>query len=1325
MNSKLTVVLIMSAFILSSLAFTERASQANADPARLIAKIILPTEDALVRASVPIFGLAYGKDFKSYRVEYAEGSDPKKWITIINSSTPQKEDVNIGEIAVGNWTIQGNLATWDTGLSNYVYGEHPVDLNGIYTIRLLVLGKNGEETEDRVTVEVGRVIPAIYGGKVESKDKRVVLSVPEQAIEYPFKLFGITPVIRDDTPIPESYRLIGNIYTIRPQGERFIKDALLEMKYSEDDLRSQDEENKLAIYAYNPRTGNWDYLSTTPDIETNALKTSILSITAGIAYYAILVKIKPPSAPIIYKLYSPTPLKSITVNGEAEPNTEIEVFVNGKSQGKAASDRDTGIFSLSNVLLDDGENVIHSQIIDPFGHISSHSETVICEVTSNPPKKIEYLRFMKENFSDPASKGVRLGDKVYIELNGKDTNPDTIDATDIKLFSVSDPHGIEFRLLETDFNSGLYRGIATVSKESSSREKGIAARRHKENIEVVSMINSRKKDKILFLDLSSPLAPTISSETHPSLLQNTFENGFGFWSNRDREKGAILSLDDMAPKEGGLFLKFTNQSYRGNFSSTVVPAPFDVKAYPLVSFDYRVPEDVKINFLAKSQGKWYEIEFTDNPKRLIRLNMEKIGKIEGVIADDKWHTTQFNLYQMLKHKLDDPIIVEEMIMADWDESGYMKLEYGRNKKDAAYFIDNFKVTKSGLSDSNPEFVFTAEDDLSKNPEYSFCLDQAPGATPDTISESAANSTHYQNVPDGQWYFHVRARDEAGNWGRANHYWLRIDTKAPFVDSTIPADGAHSADYKIILHLTDGMGAGVDPETITLKINDKEYDITNPALTYNRISEKLIFNLNSAGIVFGDKEKVGVELIKAKDVCGNSIKTPVKFYFVMDYSKDTIKPNPPKMYALVSYAADNNYTSFSWDSDEPLWIKGYSFLIDRNPQTMPDDEIDSHITSKVYRDLESGVWYFHIHCQDKAGNWSAIVHRKITVDNTKDGSILMIDDFDKGGIPNNLGGQFYYFTNPGADGKCIAEYHKEKRGYSLALSYEVLGDEDYSGYWTSLEGIDLQDYNSLNLWIKEVKGNELTRIGLRDSKEAEPKVKLGDYLTGKCVDGWSEAVIPLSSFVGISDWSKMGRLSFAFENWMGTREGTIYIDNVSFTKQAVSLMIDDFNDGKDPNFISGHNSVFIDGFARIYTDYFKDHDNNNGGYCYRIEYKDVIKGKRDGTPETYCGYLAMLNDLDASDYNTLSFRIKGDSGGEKPNIYLDDGTNAEYEYIDNHVDIENYATITTSWQEVNIPLIDFVKQGIDISRLNALKIVFEWEDMEGTIYIDDIQFLTKL
>ncbi|MBA1446773.1 MAG: hypothetical protein M3H12_02795 [Chromatiales bacterium] len=178
------------------------------------------------------------------------------------------------------------------------------------------------------------------------------------------------------------------------------------------------------------------------------------------------------------------------------------------------------------------------------------------------------------------------------------------------------------------------------------------------------------------------------------LLKNTFEQEIGQWSNRDGDVGAEVALDDQATIDGSKALRITNTHLGGNFAVNAVTTPFDAREYPLVQFDYRIPNDVRTNLLVKVAGRWYEVGFTDDPKKLKdkRVNITPIGNIRGIIADDHWHTARFNLYDMLRSRTGN-IQVEEIIFADWDVPGYMKLQFGTNRAGATYYIDNFSISR--------------------------------------------------------------------------------------------------------------------------------------------------------------------------------------------------------------------------------------------------------------------------------------------------------------------------------------------------------------------------------------------------------------------------------------------------------------------------------------------------------------------------------------------------------------------------------------------------------------------------------------------------------
>jgi hypothetical protein len=74
--------------------------------------------------------------------------------------------------------------------------------------------------------------------------------------------------------------------------------------------------------------------------------------------------------------------------------------------------------------------------------------------------------------------------------------------------------------------------------------------------------------------------------------------------------------------------------------------------------------------------------------------------------------------------------------------------------------------------------------------YSYTLDHSATATPDETLDTYYNSRTYYNLADGEWYFHVRAVDKAGNPGSTDHYRVRIDTANP------PAPSISSATHPV-------------------------------------------------------------------------------------------------------------------------------------------------------------------------------------------------------------------------------------------------------------------------------------------------------------------------------------------------------------------------------------------------------------------------------------------------------------------------------------------------------------------------------------------------
>lgn len=62
-------------------------------------------------------------------------------------------------------------------------------------------------------------------------------------------------------------------------------------------------------------------------------------------------------------------------------------------------------------------------------------------------------------------------------------------------------------------------------------------------------------------------------------------------------------------------------------------------------------------------------------------------------------------------------------------------------------------------------------------DFSFELDNKPLTIPDSIPDAQDTIKFYENLNDGLWYFHIKAK-KGGMWGSATHFLLHIDTTPP-------------------------------------------------------------------------------------------------------------------------------------------------------------------------------------------------------------------------------------------------------------------------------------------------------------------------------------------------------------------------------------------------------------------------------------------------------------------------------------------------------------------------------------------------------------------
>ena len=181
-------------------------------------------------------------------------------------------------------------------------------------------------------------------------------------------------------------------------------------------------------------------------------------------------------------------------------------------------------------------------------------------------------------------------------------------------------------------------------------------------------------------------------------------------------------------------------------------------------------------------------------------------------------------------------------------------------------------------------------------------------------------------------------------------------------------------------------------------------------------------------------------------------------------------------------------------------------------------------------------------------------------------------------------------------------------------------------------------------------------------------------------------------------------------------------SIAFTSAEAfdELVVADFDSGEKPNKLGGNFGAwdkdptdFSQGCAESF-----DSVNRYGakGFGMKLDY-DV-----DSRNPAYNGFWMFLQELDASDYDSISFWVKGDASDGYTTVFK-----LELKNTNRQVGRYYVTNVTDTWQKITISLKDF-KGMTDFSSLTEFVIVFEdriASAKEGVIYIDDIVFTKNL
>ncbi len=158
-------------------------------------------------------------------------------------------------------------------------------------------------------------------------------------------------------------------------------------------------------------------------------------------------------------------------------------------------------------------------------------------------------------------------------------------------------------------------------------------------------------------------------------------------------------------------------------------------------------------------------------------------------------------------------------------------------------------------DNNPGFYWEKENGVT---DFSYSLDQDPQGIPDNIPEGDQNSITFNDVGDGIWYFHIKAKKD-NVWGGVSHYPIQIDITPPKEFSVdIERIGRITGLRFFAYFSANDLASGIDYYEISV------IDLSDPQASANPFFMEVV---SPYQVPFKSTGKYAI-LVKAHDKAGN-------------------------------------------------------------------------------------------------------------------------------------------------------------------------------------------------------------------------------------------------------------------------------------------------------------------------------------------------------------------------------------------------------------------------------------------------------------------------
>ena len=311
--------------------------------------------------------------------------------------------------------------------------------------------------------------------------------------------------------------------------------------------------------------------------------------------------------------------------------------------------------------------------------------------------------------------------------------------------------------------------------------------------------------------------------------------------------------------------------------------PYDAAKFPVLSFDYQLPNDYIPDLFVKSNDIWWQLSLGSSAP--VDTTYFKSLGVPKLVGDGAWHHYSVDLLSLLQNVQPEGthFQVSDIVLGQFIRTAYMQVEAADSGQvGSAYYIDNFAAL-APTNAANLNLSWAAPSGVSFV-SYAYGLDPDRSFTPAQRDQGASTSAGVslpQDLTGGLYYFHLMAKRADGSWSPVAHLPIMLDRTAPAAGTVAsPVDGL-GASSLIELPLADlsGVAAG----SIQVKLGGQTYRIGS-GLTYDPVLQSIEITPNSlkpAPASFTGGQGVAVTLLAASDHAGNKLAAPYTWSFTAD------------------------------------------------------------------------------------------------------------------------------------------------------------------------------------------------------------------------------------------------------------------------------------------------------------------------------------------------------------------------------------------------------------------------------------------------------------